>query len=54
MAGTSGKEGARFAVVTPSARSLPVLMWSAEEGRLSNMIGTWPDSTSTSAGPAPL
>ncbi|MNY74328.1 hypothetical protein D3C86_2133330 [compost metagenome] len=52
--GTSGKDGARSAVVTASARKVPALMWPEEEGRLSNMIGTWLPMTSFNAGPAPL
>ena len=54
MAGTSGKLGARSAVVTPRARSLPLLICPEAEGRLSKMIGTWLPSTSVSAGPDPL
>ncbi len=34
MAGTSGKLGARSAVVTPSALSLPEAMWLEAEGKL--------------------
>ena len=54
VADTQVQEGARSAVVTASARSVPALMWPEEEGRLSNMIGTWLPMTSFSAGPAPL
>ena len=40
--------------VTLSARRLPLLMWPADDGRLSKNTCTWPPIRSVSAGPAPL
>jgi hypothetical protein len=54
MVGMSGKDGTRSFVVTATPRSVPARMNSDAEGRLSNMIGTWPATTSFRAGPEPL
>jgi hypothetical protein len=54
IVGTSGNAGARFVEVTAIARSLPALMCGIAEGRLSNMICTWPPSRSVIAGAEPL
>ena len=53
MAGTSGSAATRLGAVTPSARSLPDLMWPIEPGRLSNTDCSWPPSRSVSAGAVP-
>ncbi len=52
-AGMSGSASARIAVVTASARSLPVLMCSIEEGTEPNATCTCPPSKSVSAGASP-
>ena len=46
----SGSASERVAVVTASARSLPALMYSIDEGMLSNMTCTCPPIRSVSAG----
>src|SRR5262245_55974988 len=51
--GMSGSAGARIALVTASARSLPALMCSIEEGRLSNMTCTCPLMRSVTAAAEP-
>src|SRR5215471_19208570 len=51
--GMSGNTGERVAVVTASARSLPLLTYSIDEDMVANMTCTCPPSRSTSAGPAP-
>src|SRR5262249_10831445 len=51
--GMSGSASARIAVVTASARSLPVLMCSIEEGTETNPTCTCPPSKSVSAGATP-
>src|SRR6266481_4372783 len=51
--GMSGSASARIAVVTASARSLPVLMCSIEEGTEPNATCTCPPSKSVSAGASP-
>ena len=53
MVGTSGRTGERVAGVTASARILPALMCSIDEGRLSNMTWTCPLMRSVSAGTEP-
>src|SRR5215510_14750899 len=52
-AGTPGSASERIAVVTASARSLPALICSIEDGRLSNITCPCPARRSISAGPAP-
>ncbi|MNY29909.1 hypothetical protein D3C86_1639820 [compost metagenome] len=52
--GSCGKSGWRAGLVMASARSLPALRWGATTGRLANIIGTWPASTSLSAVASPL
>ena len=52
-AGTSGKASSRAGELTPSARRLPVLMYSMDDGRLSNMTCTCPANRSVSAAGAP-
>src|SRR5713101_900025 len=51
--GTSGSASLRISVVTASARSLPDLMNSIEDGILSNIASTVPPIRSVSAGPEP-
>ena len=46
----SGSASERVAVVTASARSLPALMYSIDDGRWRNMTCTCPPSRSVSAG----
>ena len=48
----SGSASERVAVVTASARSLPALMCSMDDGMLSNMTCTCPPIRSVSAGAA--
>src|SRR3954468_21953550 len=50
MAGTSGKDGSRLALVTPSALSLPARTCACTLPTLANIISTWPASTSCTAG----
>src|SRR5215831_18761224 len=50
---TCGSASERVAVVTASARSLPVLTYSIDEDMLGNMTCTCPASRSGSAGPPP-
>lgn len=52
--GMSGAAALRLASVTPSATSLPFLMKGMVAGRLLNISGTEPPSTSLSAGAVPL
>src|ERR1700682_6278780 len=54
MVGMSGSTGARFNEVTAIARNLPPLICGSADGRLSNMICTWPPTRSVSAGELPL
>ena len=49
MAGTSGSFGLRFALTTPSGRSLPVFF--ATSSGDSKIMSTWPDMTSASGEP---
>ena len=51
--GMSGSAGERIAVVTASARSLPALMYSIDEGMVAKKTCTCPPSRSVSAGPPP-
>ena len=51
--GTSGKDGWRSAEHMPTAITDPCLICDAAEGRLSDIIGTWPAITACMAGPAP-
>ena len=51
--GTSGKEGWRSALLIAMARTLPWRICPAADGRLSDIIGTWPEITAVIAGPAP-
>src|SRR5204862_2215687 len=53
-AGASGATAERFAVVTASARSVPPLASGHAVVMLSNVIATWPPTTSCSAGGLPL
>ena len=50
----SGATLARLLSVMPSATSLPLRMCPSVAGRLLNISGTTPPSTSLSAGPVPL
>ncbi|MNU08553.1 hypothetical protein D3C72_2546460 [compost metagenome] len=52
--GTSGSEARRCGAATAIAIRRLSLMKGRAEGRLSKIIGTWPDTASLSAGPAPL
>src|SRR4051794_40729583 len=54
MVGMSGAACVRLAVVTASARSLPLLTNGIEDGVESNMNCTCPETTSVSAGVLPL
>jgi hypothetical protein len=51
--GVFGSSARRCGAATTMGISLPLLMKGSAEGRLSKMIGTWPATTSFSAGPAP-
>ena len=52
--GTSGSVSARFALVTASARSLPLRMCGSSTGTSKIPICTWPPTRSVTAGAAPL
>ena len=52
--GTSGSADERLAVVTASARSLPLLMCCSTGVTVSNDIVIWPPSRSVASGPLPL
>ncbi len=54
IAGRSGRNGTRSAVVTPSARSLPSCTSGSTDGKVSNIMSTWPPSSDGSAGPLPV
>jgi hypothetical protein len=51
--GTFGSAARRWGADTTIGISRPLVMKGIAEGMLSNMIGTWPATTSFSAGPAP-
>ena len=51
--GVSGRSFRRCGAATTMGTSLPVLMKGSDDGTLSKMMGTWPATTSFSAGPAP-
>src|ERR1700757_3777182 len=53
MVGRSGSAWERSAVVTASARSLPALMYSIDDGAAMNSVCTWPPTISASAGAPP-
>src|SRR5215510_4210384 len=53
LVGTSGRSSERVAVLTASARSLPVLTYSIEDGSGSNVTCTRPPMRSASAGGTP-
>src|SRR5262249_60545683 len=53
MIGTSGNASQRVAVVTPSARSLPVLTYSSDAATVLNVACTCPLIASVSAGASP-
>src|SRR6266852_4325361 len=50
----SGADGERAAVVTPSARTLPSRISGSDGTGSENNKGTWPATTSVSAGALPL
>src|SRR3954467_10909682 len=54
MLGTSGRNGARVAVVTASARTFPAAICPIDSGPLLNDIGICPPSRSLIAGAPPL
>src|SRR6202162_4636629 len=54
MLGTSGKNGARAAVVTASALTVPAAIWPTDSGPLLNDSGICPPSRSLTAGAPPL
>ena len=51
--GTSGRNGSRSVVVTPSGRSLPALICGSAVGVTSNITCTWPAIRSVIAGVEP-
>ena len=51
--GTFGSAARRCGADTTIGIRRPLWMKGMAEGMLSNMIGTWPATTSLSAGPAP-
>ena len=53
MVGRSGSASSRFAVVAPSARSLPDLICGSAVGVTSNITCTWPEIMSVTAGVEP-
>ena len=54
MAGMSGKDGARLAVLTARPRKRPDFTKGITDTVLVNVIATCPDTKSVTAGPAPL
>ena len=54
MVGNSGTSAERFAVVTASARSLPLRMCCSDVLVVANMNCNWPDNKSMVAGAPPL
>src|SRR5258706_9846843 len=52
--GTSGRYARRECPVTPSARSLPALMWASASEALANITWISPPSSAATAGPPPL
>jgi hypothetical protein len=54
MAGRSGTNGTRAAVVAPSARSLPSCTSGQTDGIVSNIMSTCPPSSAGNAGPLPV
>src|SRR5215510_13381653 len=53
MVGTSGSVSQRAAVVTPSARSLPVRTYSSDAATVLKVACTWPLTASVKAGASP-
>ncbi|MNL40803.1 hypothetical protein D3C87_1631770 [compost metagenome] len=54
MGGTPGNCGSACGLVTPSARSAPLLMCGRALSELANIMSTWPPSRSVMAGAVPL
>ncbi len=54
MVGTSGRMGARLALVTASARRRPARICGAAPGIAMHPSGTWFPTVAATAGPAPL
>src|SRR5262249_651972 len=54
MVGSSGSAGERFALVTAIATTLRDFTCAIAAGMVANYSCTWPESTSTIGGPAPL
>ena len=52
--GISGASAERFALVTPSARSLPARMWGMAGASATDATGVSPATTAAAAGPPPL